>query len=56
LLKPISIQYDHAADDGVYLSGGNTIGSGGCEAGQGRFCFAAISPMTRSQRSFPKLL
>ena len=46
----------HDADDGVYLSGGNTIGSGGWEAGQGRLCFAAISPMTRSQRSFPKLL
>ena len=46
----------HDADDGVYRSGGNTIGSGGWEAGQERFCFAAISPMTRSQRTFPKLL
>ena len=54
---PISISGNfHDADDGAYLSGGNTIGSGGWEAGQERLCFVAISPMTRSQRSFPKLL
>ncbi len=39
-----------------YFEGGKTIGSGACDAGQGRLCFAAISPMTRSHRSFPKLL
>lgn len=46
----------HDTEDRFYLSGGNTIGSGSCDAGQGRLYFAAISETTRSQRSFPKLL
>lgn len=40
----------------IYFNGGNTIGSGACDAGQDLLYLAAISPITRSQRSFPKLL
>jgi hypothetical protein len=40
----------------LYFNGGSKIGSGVCDAGQGLLCFAAISPVTRSQRSLPKLL
>src|SRR5262249_3855442 len=39
-----------------HLSGGSTIGSGGCDSGHGRLYLVAISPTTRSQCSFPKLL
>lgn len=39
-----------------YFNGGNTIGSGVCDSGQDLLCLAAISAITRSHRSFPKLL
>ena len=41
---------------GIYFNDGNTIGSGACDAGQDLLYLAAISPITRSHRSFPKLL
>ena len=40
----------------AYLSGGNTIGSGFCDAGHGLLYFAVISPITFSQRPFPNAL
>jgi len=47
---------DWRVHHGIYFNDGNTIGSGGCDAGQDLLYLAAISPITRSQRSFPKLL
>ena len=41
---------------GIYFNGGSTIGSGACDAGQGQLYLAAIPAITRSHRSFPKLL